>query len=143
METPGLRVTAARVHHPPLQDAYAYRFDTSTRSFVLSGDTSMCLGLVELARRADVLVHEVMRTASIPNMVARQPNARELHAHLMASHTTTEEVGIIAARAQVSMLVLNHFVPGDDSSISDEMWLVSPRASFGGPVVASHDLLVI
>jgi ribonuclease BN (tRNA processing enzyme) len=142
-ETDSIRVTAARVHHPPLRDAYAFRFDTPTRSVVLSGDTAICPDLISLARRADVLVHEVMRVASLPRLIAGLPNATELHAHLMASHTTTEEVGIVAAQAEVGMLVLNHFVPGDDPSLSEEMWTSEPRAAFGGPVVAGRDLLVV
>ncbi len=143
METAETRVMAGRVHHPPLQDAFAYRFDTPLRSLVLSGDTAVCPGLVALAKRADVLVHEVMRVESLPGLVAGLPNAPALYTHLLASHTTTEQVGVVAARAEVGMLVLNHFVPGDDPAITEEMWLASPRDAFDGPVIAGRDLLVV
>ena len=52
-------VTAARVEHPPIVEAYGYRFDTADGSVVISGDTAPCANLVRLARGADVLVHEV------------------------------------------------------------------------------------
>ena len=39
-------------------------------------------------------------------------------------------------------LVLNHFVPGDDLSITDEMWVADPIQDFGNTVVAGHDLQV-
>ncbi|MFC5085006.1 MBL fold metallo-hydrolase [Microvirga arabica] len=143
LETAKIRVTAGQVHHPPLRRAFAYRFDTLHRSLVLSGDTAMCPGLVALARRADVLVHEVMRVESLPRLVAGLPNAPALHAHLLASHTTTEQVGAVAARAEVGMLVLNHFVPGDDPAITEEMWLASPKRDFEGTVIAGRDLLAV
>jgi ribonuclease BN (tRNA processing enzyme) len=143
LETANIRVTAGQVHHPPLRHAFAYRLDTHHRSLILSGDTAMCPGLVALARRADVLVHEVMRVESLPKLVAGLPNAPALYAHLLASHTTTEQVGAVAARAEVGTLVLNHFVPGDDPAITEEMWLAAPRRVFEGTVIAGRDLLAV
>ena len=35
-----VRVTAVRVRHPPVEAAFAYRFDTPGRSIVISGDTA-------------------------------------------------------------------------------------------------------
>lgn len=143
LDTAKIRVTAGPVHHPPLRHAFAYRFDTQHRSVVLSGDTAMCPGLVALARRADVLVHEVMHVESLPRLIAGLPNAPALHTHLLASHTTTEQVGSVAARAEVGTLVLNHFVPGDDPTITEEMWLAPPMRVFDGPVIVGRDLLAL
>jgi ribonuclease BN (tRNA processing enzyme) len=56
-EDDDLRITAARVAHPPL-DAFAFRFDSPEGSVVVSGDTAPCEALVDLARGADILVHE-------------------------------------------------------------------------------------
>lgn len=60
IEGEGIKITAGAVRHPPLQHAFAYRFDLQDRSFVLSGDTATCLELIDLAKGADVLVHEGM-----------------------------------------------------------------------------------
>jgi ribonuclease BN (tRNA processing enzyme) len=38
----------------------------------------------------------------------------------LAIHTGLEDVGKIAAQAEVKTRVLSHFVPGDDSSITDD-----------------------
>jgi ribonuclease BN (tRNA processing enzyme) len=143
IEGDGIKITAGTVRHPPLRHAFAYRFDLQDRSFVLSGDTAACPDLIELAKGADVLVHEVMHLDSLPKLVAGLPNAPHLRAHLIASHTTTGDVGKIATRAEVGMLVLNHLVPGDDASITDEVWLAEPRAEFMGPVLLGCDLMVI
>src|SRR6185437_4404370 len=57
MQDENVRVTATLVDHPPVFPAFAYRFDASDRSIVISGDTRPCENLVKLAQKADVLVH--------------------------------------------------------------------------------------
>jgi ribonuclease BN (tRNA processing enzyme) len=141
--TDRLRISAAKVSHPPVPHAYAYRFDAHDRSIVLSGDTCYWPDLIAFARGADVLLHEVMHLASIDRLVARMPQIARLREHLVAAHTTTAEVGKIAAAAGVKTLVLNHFVPGDDLAMTDEMWCADARKDFSGTVIAGRDLQVI
>jgi ribonuclease BN (tRNA processing enzyme) len=54
LENAQVKVSAVRVVHPPIEQAYAYRFDTRDRSIVISGDTNYSTALIELARGADV-----------------------------------------------------------------------------------------
>ena len=68
-----------------------------------------------------MLVHEVMHLPSLDSLVASLPNAKTLREHLIASHTTTEQVGGIAAAAGVKTLVLSHFVPGGFPFLKDEV----------------------
>jgi len=142
-ELSGVKVSAAHVIHPPLTHSYAYRFDAPDRSIVHSGDTCYCPALVDFARGADVLLHEVMHLDGIDRLVARMPGAARLREHLMAAHTTTQEVGKVAAAAGVKTLVLNHFVPGDDPAITDAMWAADPARDFAGRVIVGRDLQVI
>jgi ribonuclease BN (tRNA processing enzyme) len=142
-ERDGVRVSAAKVHHPPLTHCYAYRFDAPDRSIVLSGDTAVCPEIVAFARGADVLLHEVMHLGGVDRLIAARPSIARLREHLLASHTTTQEVGKIAAQAGVKTLVLNHLVPGDDASITEEMWTADVRKDFGGAVILGQDLQVI
>lgn len=142
-EANGVRVSAARVHHPPLTHSCAYRFDGPDRSIVLSGDTAVCPEIVAFARGADVLLHEVMHLGGIDRLIAARPSIARLREHLVASHTSTEEVGKVATAAGVKMLVLNHLVPGDDPSLTEEMWLADPRRDFDGPVILGRDLQTI
>jgi len=60
MQDENVRVTATLVDHPPVFPAFAYRFDASDRSIVISGDTRPCENLVKLAQKVDVLVHSAM-----------------------------------------------------------------------------------
>ena len=138
-----VKVTSCRVRHPPITQAYAYRFDAHDRSIVISGDTAYAPELAEFAKGADVLVHEVMYLPAIDALVSSLPNATRLRAHLMAAHTLPEDVGRIAAQAGVKTLVLSHFVPGDDASITDEQWSADVRKHFNGRVIVGKDLLEI
>jgi ribonuclease BN (tRNA processing enzyme) len=143
MEKAGLKVTAALVDHPPIRPAFAYRFDTPGRSIVISGDTAPSPSLVALARDADVLVHEVLYVPALEQVVGNERQAARLREHLLASHTPSTEVGRIAAAAGVQTLVLSHFVPGDDPTITDEMWAAGARAHFKGRIVVGRDLMVL
>src|SRR5689334_18277994 len=107
-----VRVTAAFARHPSVSPAFAFRFDVPDRSIVFSGDTSYSEAVIALAKEADVLVHEVLYAPAIDRLFGTDSNARRLREHLVASHTTTEDVGRIAQAAGVKRLVLSHFVPG-------------------------------
>jgi ribonuclease BN (tRNA processing enzyme) len=138
-----VRVTAALVDHPPVVPSFAYRFDCPDRSIVISGDTSASPGLVELARGADVLVHEIMLESAIDRLVSNAPDATTLRQHLLASHSTGAQVGRAATAAGVKTLVLSHFVPGGVPAIADEVWLAAVRPHFAGKIVVGRDLMEI
>lgn len=141
MQNADVKVTAARVRHPPIQHAYAYRFDAADRSIVISGDTAYSPELIALAKGADVLVCEAMHLAGLDNLLKKVPNAASLREHLIASHIVTEDVGRLAAQAGVKTLVLSHLVPGDDPSITDAMWEEGVRKHYGGQILVGRDLM--
>jgi ribonuclease BN (tRNA processing enzyme) len=143
MQDENIKVTAALVEHPPVTLSFAYRFDCPDRSIVISGDTRPSQALVALARGADVLVHEVMHVPAIDALIARDSNARTLRAHLLASHTTTEQVGKLAAEANVKTLVLSHFVPGGYPFVDDQVWYDAVRPHFTGRLIVGRDLMEI
>ena len=143
MQDANVKVTVALVDHPPIAPAFADRFDCPDRSIVMSGDTRPSRALVELARGADVLVHEVMHVPSIEQLIARESNATRLREHLLASHTTTEQVGRLATEAQVKTLVLSHFVPGGHPFLADEVWYEAVRPHFAGNLIVGRDLLEV
>jgi ribonuclease BN (tRNA processing enzyme) len=142
-ERDGLKVSATKVRHPPITHAYAYRFDAPDRSIVLSGDTTYSPELITLAKGADVLVHEVMHLEGLDRLLGRNPNAPTLRKHLIDSHTTTEQLGHVAAEAGVKTLVLSHLVPGDDPTITDAIWVEGVRKNFSGAIVVGRDLMTI
>ncbi|WP_125615192.1 MBL fold metallo-hydrolase [Specibacter cremeus] len=139
-EDENVRISAAWVNHPPIP-ALAYRIDAADRSYVISGDTTPCDALVQLAQGADVLVHEVMHVPSIDPLLKRS-NGNTLRKHLIDSHTSSTDVGEIAARAGVEHLVLSHFVPGSPS-VPDEIWVNDARQGFSGKITIGQDLMEI
>ena len=138
-----VKIACAKVRHPPIEQAYAYRFDCPGRSIVISGDTTYTTELVALAKNADVLVCEAMHGLGIESLLKRVPNAGTLREHLLSSHMLTEDVGRLAAEAGVRTLVLSHLVPGDDPSITDEMWAADVKKHFKGEIIVGKDLMEV
>lgn len=136
-------VTAALVAHPPIEKAFAYRFDAPDRSIVISGDTALSKNLIALAKGADVLVHEALWLPAVDGIVKMVPNATMLKKHIIDSHTSAEDCGRVAAAAGVKTLVLSHLVPPDDPAISDQMWIDAARKHFRGKIVVGKDLMEI
>ena len=142
-EDQNVRVRATLVDHPPVVPAFGYRFDAADRSIVISGDTRPSENLIELARGADVLVHDALYPAGIDRLVAGVPNASSLKQSIMSHHTTAEDAGRVAKAAGVKTLVLSHLVPPDDPTITDQMWIDAARTHFAGRIVVGKDLLEI
>jgi ribonuclease BN (tRNA processing enzyme) len=143
MQDDAVKVTSALVDHPPVKPAFAYRFDAADRSIVISGDTTRSANLIKLAAGADVLVHEAIYPEAIDRMVARVPNASTLRNHLLASHTTAEDCGRIAAEAGVKTLVLSHLAPSDATMVTNTMWADAARLHFKGTIIVGRDLMEI
>lgn len=132
-----VRVTSALVDHYTVRPAFAYRFDTARRSIVVSGDTTYSANLVRLAHGADLLIHEAMYLPGIEQLAGE--SAPRLRDHLIRSHSTTEQVGKVAAQAGIRKLVLSHLVPALPG-ITDAMWLDGVRKHFSGEAVVGRDL---
>jgi len=136
-----VRVTALRVVHPPVTESYAFKFELADKMVVFSGDTAFFPPLADFARGADYLVHEVLYAPALDALVKRRPNAERLKASILSHHTRAEDVGRIAAMANVKTLVLNHFVPPDDKTLTPEIWTDAVHTTFGGNIVVGRDLL--
>lgn len=146
MQDANVRVTAALVNHPPVEPAFAFRFDTPDRSIVVSGDTTPREELVELAREADVLVHEAMYLPAVFEQLEHAPvNVEKLEKHMLNSHTTAEDAGRIASEAGVKTLVLSHLIPADEAEfmVPDEVWIEQASNHFHGEIVVGDDLMEV
>jgi ribonuclease BN (tRNA processing enzyme) len=142
-EDQDVRVRATLVDHPPVVPAFGYRFDTPDRSIVISGDTRPSENLIELARDADVLVHDALYPAAIDRLVAGVPNAPTLKQSILSHHTSAEDAGRVARAAGVKTLVLSHLVPAEDPQITDQMWIDAARTHFAGRIIVGKDLLEV
>lgn len=143
MQDENVKVRCVLVDHPPVKPAFGYRFDSSDRSIVISGDTKYSDALIRLAQGADVLVHESLYVPAIDRLAARVPNGVALKKSILSHHTAAEDVGRVAAAAGVKTLVLSHFVPPDDPEVTDQMWLDGAQRTFKGQIIVGKDLLEI
>jgi ribonuclease BN (tRNA processing enzyme) len=125
----------------------AYRFEMADRTVVFSGDTAYSEQLVELAKNADVFVCEALDMALHQQMAraAKEAgtNTESIARHVMETHSTTEDVGRMAAEAKVKTVVLNHLVGVSNSQGSLESvesgLIASVHKFFSGKVIVGRD----
>jgi len=145
-----LAVTNAHYHFPAGSESavkarsYAFRIEAGGHSIVYTGDTGPSAHVELLAKDADLLVSEVMDypaiAASLGEM-ALPPGALDgILKHLRLSHLTPDDVGELAARANVGGVVLTHLVPGLDGEPSVLGYLQGLASHYSGPVVVARDL---
>lgn len=143
-EDENVRVTSALVDHPPFEHAFAFRVDSKDRAIVISGDTSYCPAMVDLARGADLLLHEAMHEPGIDAMLAARPYVPPgLRNFLVNGHTSAEDCGRIAAQAGVRTLALTHLLPSDEGLVSEEVWISEASRHFDGKVIVAQDLMIL
>lgn len=139
-----IKVTAALVNHPPFQYAFAFRIDTADRSLVLSGDTSPCQALVDLAKGADLLLHEAMYEPGIDAMLAQRPYVPPgLRSFLVDGHSSAEDCGSMAMQAGVKTLVLTHLLPSDDVLVTEDVWRAEAARYYAGNIIIGQDLMLL
>ncbi len=78
---------------------------------------------------------------AVDEMAKRRSGAAKLIASIKSHHTEAEDAGRIAKEANVKNLVLNHFVPPDDKSLTDEVWIKAVSSTFSGNIIVGKDLL--
>lgn len=148
MQDDNVKVSAIVVEHPPVKPALGYRFDFKDRSIAFSGDTAPLEAVAQMAKGADVLVHETMYVPAlatyIKNAIAkgRPVKFEPFMAHMHADHTPAEDVGRIAQEAGVKTLVLSHLTPALNS-IDDATWRAPAAQHFQGEIMVGKDLMVL
>jgi len=139
-----IRVTAVENTHYQLMPAkyhkimqsYSYRFQTPHGVIVFTGDTGPSPAVEKLATGADVLVSEVAMVAGVPEGRSATPNQSALAAHMRMEHLPVEDLGKMAAKAQVKAVVMHHFVPATHT----ERFVEGVKKYYSGPVYAGEDL---
>lgn len=125
--------------------SYSLRFDSRDRSIVFTGDTGYSDAVTQLARGADILVSEVMDMAQTAAYVRRQygemKDVSPMLAHVYREHMSPEDVGRLAAKAGVSMVVLSHVGLGNDEETDYRNYTDGVRKFYKGPVIIGMDLM--
>jgi len=137
---PDVTITAFAVDHRPVDPAFGYKFESSGRIVVISGDTAPSENLVKFARGADILVHEVYMPGYFTNprsVEMSRGDTAEVARRLGRYHTDAEQVGKIAAAAGAKKLVLTHIIPPEAGDKIHEL----AAKNFSGEIVIGKDLM--
>jgi len=135
-ENDGIKVTAFEVDHGGEGlPAFGYRIDYRGRAAVLSGDTTFNKNLIDHARGADLLVHEV---TAVAGSAAENPEQLK---RISSNHTTPQQAGEIFARVEPKLAVYNHLLLFGNATARD--LIPATRQKYAGPLVVGEDLLRI
>jgi ribonuclease Z len=134
------QLSAFRVEHLPVDQAFGFRIDQGGSSAVISGDTKASDNLAKHAEGASILVHEIFLEQGLSDMaaVARDAEERARFELLRTYHTSSSEVGKVAANADAKHLVLSHVLrsQGDQSAFDADI-----EPDYGGKLTLGEDLM--
>lgn len=143
-ERNGLRVSAFRVDHAPVDIALGYRFEYRGSVVVISGDTRKTASVIHNAQDADLLVHEALASKMTNRASAR---ARELGMNRIAKmaidvrgyHATPVEAAEVAEAAHARKLVLTHIFPPLANDMARRLFLEGTSEAYHGPLILGAD----
>ena len=144
----GVVVKAFKNDHYDVEISCGYRVEYAGRSVVISGDTIKSDFVIQNAKNADILVHEVVNMDLVKDVTRIMRGIGTPYAIWRANHITQAakhhishlEVAEVAQAAGVRKLVLTHIGPG-----IPDIWLVKSMFREGmsdiypGPIHISKD----
>ena len=155
-EDDDIRITALHVDHLPHEicECYGVRVEADGKVVAFSGDTKPCANMVELARDADLLIHE----CTFPQVFIDHRAKTGIGTY---SHTSPLGLGLLAAEAGAKSVVATHFGHFDSTSpvlkraaakhlpvelmgphLLEEV-VADIRKNYKGPLHLAHDLMRI
>lgn len=129
-----VKITAFRVDHGSVTDAFGYIFETRDYSIVISGDTTFSRNLIKYGKGADLLIHELAVIRS--DLINTNKRLRKISEY----HTSLEELISIVNQVNPKQTILNHLLLIGDEQSAVETKL---RKLFGDRVTLGHDLMKI
>ena len=127
-------VEAFENNHGDFRNSFGFVFTTHDKKIVFSGDTAYSEKVIEKAKGADVLVHEVYSETGF------KEKTKDWQVYHKAHHTSAPDVGYIASLSKPKKVVLSHilFWGNTEESIIEEV-----KSNYEGEVIIAEDLMVI
>ncbi|MHC4708985.1 MAG: MBL fold metallo-hydrolase, partial [Planctomycetota bacterium] len=140
----GVKVTAFRVDHTPVDPAVGYRFDYGERSLVLSGDTIKSENLQRFAEGVDLLVHEALAPQLVAVLTrgaeaAGRKNIAKITRDILTYHASPVDAAEVARDAGVGFLLYYHIVPPLPLAPLENAFLEGVDAVYDGPLAVGRD----
>ena len=130
----GVSIRAFLVDHQPFKYAFGFRIDYAGRAVVLSGDTKYCQCVIDAAKGADLVIHEV---AAVSEQFKKQI---PFFATFEDNHVTPERVGKVFAAVKPKLGVFTHLVT---YGVSPDKIIERARKTYSGKMVVGKDLMRI
>ena len=137
----GVRITAFKVRHGEIKEAFGFRVDYKGRSVVISGDMAPNENFIKYAQGADVVIHEV--GVARPELVEQSEVVRRI---LMTHHSSPEDAGKDFNRIKPKLAVYTHFSMFSAEGIPEVTIpeiIARTRTTYSGPLEAGEDLMSI
>ena len=143
----GVKISAVRVSHSPVEPALGYRIDYKDRSVSISGDTTFSFAFVNFSKGVDLMIHEglqpemvmTMRDALEKNNLTAQ--AKIMH-DILDYHTSPEDAARAAKAAGADELLINHIVPPLPVKLLETLFLGEAKKNFDGKIHLANDGLM-
>jgi ribonuclease Z len=140
----GLKVSAFRVNHDPIDQSVGYKFDYKGRTIVVSGDTVKSDNLIAVSQGVDVLIHEALAKHMIGTMsdtlgtLGNERFAKIMH-DILNYHTSPVEAAQSAQESQAKTLVMSHIVPPISNALLEKMFMRGVADAYSGPTHLGQD----
>ncbi len=127
-----VKITAIKVDHDPVENAFGYRFDTEENSILLSGDTTLSENLINHGKDLDLLIHElaVIKT----ELIEHNDKLKKVSQY----HSSLQQVKQVVDVLKPKKIIFNHLLilGVDTTSLSQEIELL-----FQDKAELAHDLM--
>ena len=148
-ENEGVKVTAFKVYHPPIEPVFGYMIEYRGKKVVISGDTLVSDELAGFSESADLLVMDIMNyeLVSLMGDTFREIGDEELAVimyDIMEYHPDVADVAQMAMEQNVKRMALTHYAPSAPYKSMMKRFYVRPiKKVFKGELIAGGDGTII
>ena len=129
-----VKITAIKVDHGSVENAYGYRFDTNKHSVLLSGDTTFSNNLIHHGKDVDLLIHEL--AVIDPKLIEHNDKLRKISDY----HTSLQQAKKVIDYIQPERTIFNHLliIGVEPQKLNQEI-----HSLFKGQAELAYDLMKI
>ncbi|MGB5996364.1 MAG: MBL fold metallo-hydrolase [Marinomonas sp.] len=135
----GIRVTSFKNDHGKfIHPSVGYKIQYKGKTVVISGDTRKSQTVINEAKGADLLVHEV--AAVRDGLLQKHPNLRAIFEH----HINPRQAGEVFTEAKPKLAAFTHVAllgTKDFPKLSVDELIAMTRETYKGPLVVGEDLM--
>jgi ribonuclease BN (tRNA processing enzyme) len=129
--------------------SYSYRFETPDKVVFFTGDTGPSDAVVELAKGADLYVTETTSPEDVVELYktsgiwqSKTPEEQQgFLRHMHEEHVTPDDIGRMAAKAEVKAVVMSHLGPSVNANDDYQRYIDEAKKYYSGPITLAKDLM--